>query len=317
MIKNLCLLFVSAVLLFGCSGSKKNEATHLTIFHAGSLSMPLKAISDSFMLENPGAVIDMEAAGSVDCVRKITELGKSCDVLASADYSIIDSMMIPTAASWNIRFAGNEMAIVYHDKSRMSDKINADNWFEVLASKDVAFGRSNPSSDPCGYRAMMTMLLAEKHYGKSGMASKLAAKDNQYIRPKETDLLALLESNTIDYIFLYRSVAIQHGLKYIELPDAINLGNPELAAEYAAAKVTIAGKQPGDSIQVVGSPMVYGLTIPKNAANPTLAEKFVAYLLSPEKGGKILERMGQPSVVPSAATGFDALPADLKQFAKK
>jgi len=303
--------------LWGCAGKKSVEEQHLVVFHAGSLSMPLKAIADSFMRENPGVTIDMEAAGSVDCVRKITELGKSCDVLASADYSIIDSMMIPAAASWNIRFAGNEMAIVFHDKSRMSDKISADNWFEILANKDVAFGRSNPSSDPCGYRALMTLQLAEKHYGKKGMAGKLAAKDNQYIRPKETDLLALLESNTIDYIFLYRSVAIQHGLKYIKLPDAVNLGNPAFAAEYATARVTIAGKQPGDSTQVVGSPMVYGLTIPMSAANPDLAQKFVAYLLSADKGGKVLETMGQPSVVPSAATGFDALPAELKQFAKE
>ncbi len=317
MTKRLVLLVFVAICLLSCNGNKSTTNQRLTVFHAGSLSMPLKAIADSFMRENPGVVIEMEAAGSVDCVRKITELGKSCDILASADYSIIDSMMIPAAASWNIRFAGNEMAIVFHDKSRMADKINADNWFEILANKDVAFGRSNPSSDPCGYRAMMTLQLAEKHYGKPGLANNIAAKDNQYIRPKETDLLALLESNSIDYIFLYRSVAIQHSLKYIELPDAINLGNPELAATYANAKVTIAGKQPGDSIQVVGSPMVYGLTIPTSAANPDLANKFVAYILSPEKGGKVLGTMGQPSVVPSVATGFDMLPDELKQFAKK
>ena len=199
----------------------------------------------------------------------------------------------------------------------MADKVSSDNWFEILANKDVAFGRSNPSSDPCGYRALMTLQLAEKHYGKAGMAKSIAAKDNQYIRPKETDLLALLESNSIDYIFLYRSVAIQHGLKYIKLPDAVNLGSPEFAAEYATAKVTIAGKHPGDSVQVVGSPMVYGLTIPKSAANPDLAQKFVVYLLTADKGGAILETMGQPSVVPSVATGFEALPAELKQFAKK
>ena len=63
--------------------------------------------------------------------------------------------------------------------------------------------------------------------------------------------------------------------------------------------------------------MVYGLTIPTSAANPDLANKFVAYILSPEKGGKVLGIMGQPSVVPSVATGFDMLPDELKQFAKK
>jgi len=307
-------LLLGVLLLWGCSGKKTTAEQHLTVFHAGSLSMPLKAIADSFMRENPGVVIDMEAAGSVDCVRKVTELGKSCDVLASADYSIIDSLMIPAAASWNIRFAGNEMAIVFDDKSRMADKINANNWFDILTNKEVAFGRSNPSSDPCGYRAVMTLQLAEKFYGNPGLVSKILSKDERYIRPKETDLLALLESNAIDYIFLYRSVAIQHGLKFIELPDAINLGNPEMAMEYATAKVTIAGKQPGDSIQVVGSPMVYGLTIPNNAKNPQLAEKFVAYLLSSDKGGKVLGNMGQPSVVPSSATGWSQIPETLRMF---
>ncbi|WP_092439011.1 tungstate ABC transporter substrate-binding protein WtpA [Williamwhitmania taraxaci] len=317
MIKRIGSIMLGALLLWGCAGKKANEEQHLTIFHAGSLSMPLKAIADSFMRENPGVVIDMEAAGSIDCVRKVTELNKPCDVLASADFSIIDSLMMPAFTAWNIRFAGNEMAIVFHEKSRLADKINSDNWFEILANKEVALGRSNPSSDPCGYRTVMMLQLAEKFYGKPNLAANMLGKDKRYIRPKETDLLALLESNAIDYIFLYRSVAIQHGLKFIELPDAINLGNPEMAVQYAEAKVTIAGKQPGDSLQVVGSPMVYGITIPKNAENPALAEKFVEFLLSPEKGGKVLASMGQPSVVPSAATGFDFIPSDLQQFAKK
>ena len=104
--KKFALFLLTVIFLWGCAGKKSVEEQHLVVFHAGSLSMPLKAIADSFMRENPGVIVDMEAAGSVDCVRKITELGKSCDVLASADYSIIDSMMIPAAASWNIRFCG-------------------------------------------------------------------------------------------------------------------------------------------------------------------------------------------------------------------
>jgi len=38
--------------------------------------------------------------------------------------------------------------------------------------------------------------------------------------------VALLEANAIDYMFQYKSVAIQHGLKYIELPKEINLSDP-------------------------------------------------------------------------------------------
>jgi molybdate/tungstate transport system substrate-binding protein len=49
----------------------------------------------------------------------------------------------------------------------------------------------------------------------------MVSKNKDFIRPKEVDLVALIESNAIDYMFQYKSVAIQHGLKYIELPKMI------------------------------------------------------------------------------------------------
>jgi len=82
--------------------------------------------------------------------------------------------------------------------------------------------------------------------------------------------LALLESNTIDYIFLYRSVAQQHGLKHLILPDSINLKLPELKDYYLTVSTEISGKKPGETIKKTGAPMVYGITIPKNAPNPEL-----------------------------------------------
>ena len=115
-------------------------------------------------------------------------------------------MLIPNFADWNINFTTNEMAIVYHDASRYANEINKDNWYKILLKKDVAYGRSDPNSDPCGYRAVLTSQLAESYYQQKGLAEQLMAKDQNYIRPKETDMLGLLESNAIDYIFLYRSV---------------------------------------------------------------------------------------------------------------
>ena len=61
----------------------------------------------------------------------------------------------------------------------------------------------------------------------------MSSKDKEYIRPKEVDLVALIESNAIDYMFQYKSVAIQHGLKYIELPREINLSDPSLNDLYS------------------------------------------------------------------------------------
>ena len=284
----------------------------LVIFHAGSLSVPFREVSAEFEKMHPDIRVKAEAAGSRMCARKITELGRACDVMGSADYKVVANLLMGDHADFNIRFALNEMAIAYTDKSRHSGDITADNWHDILAKDDVAFGRSDPDMDPCGYRTLMVFQLAEKHYELPGLADKLRAKD-KHIRPKETDLLALLEAGEIDYVFIYRSVAAQHGLKMVLLPDEINLKSPEHAEFYNTAVVKISGKKPGEFIRRVGEPMVYSVTIPKNAPNREAAEAWVALLLS-EKGRAIMERNGQRCIKPAKVDGADRLPDSLKEF---
>jgi molybdate/tungstate transport system substrate-binding protein len=290
--KLIATLIVIPILIVSCTNAASNT---LTIFHAGSLSIPLKVASDSFKTQFPNTIFKMESAGSIDCARKITELGRSCDILASADYSVIDKLLIPEYASTNIPFAGNEMAIVYSAKSKYKEIINKNNWPEILMKEDVIYGRSDPNSDPCGYRTIMTLQLAESYYQMPYKVSDFTSKNTNYIRPKEIDLLSLLESNSIDYIFIYKSVAIQHSLNYIELPREINLSDQSLSDQYKKAQVEIRGKKPGETLIMDGSPMVYSMTIPKNAPNPKLAQEFVNFLLS-EKGQQIMESMGQNKI---------------------
>lgn len=315
--RNIISLILIAMLLipFQAFGASKELSGDLVILHAGSLSVPFKLISDEFTKIHPKVKIYREAAGSRACARKITDLNREADIMASADYTVIDKLLIPEFADWNIRFASNEMAIVYHHGSKGATEINTDNWYQVLMRDDVAIGRSDPNADPCGYRAVLTMKLAEKYYGKDGLAAKMIAKDNEYIRPKETDLLALLESGTIDYIFLYRSVAEQHKLDFVLLPDHINLKKPELTDYYATATVDISGKEPGTFITKKGEPMVYGVTIPQNAPNPEAALAFVEFLLTEDQGMAIMKAMGQPSMVPSFTDTYSKLPQELKGFA--
>jgi molybdate/tungstate transport system substrate-binding protein len=145
-------------------------------------------------------------------------------------------------------------------------------------------------------RSVFTIKLAEMKYNQPGFAQKLMAKDTDNIRPKETDLIALLESNHIDYIFLYKSVAIQHGLEYLELPDSLALGNFELNDWYRNVSIETLGTRPGETITEYGEAMVYGLTIPHKTENPGLAERFVAFVMHPEKGQAILKNLGQDTV---------------------
>jgi len=63
--------------------------------------------------------------------------------------------------------------------------------------------------------------------------------------------------------------------------------------------------------------MVYGVTIPKNSANPILAKRFLHYLMNNEKGLKVLRQMGQPTIVPTGCDTYSKLPNDFKKYAKQ
>ena len=290
--------------------------TELIIFHAGSLAVPFKQVCEEFNKLRPEVEIIREAAGSRACARKISELNRPCDIMASADYTVIDELLIGEHAQWNIKFASNEMVIAFCDNSNKANQINKDNWYDILLDKHIAYGRSDPNSDPCGYRTALIVKLAEKYYKKPGLAEDLLKKNKKYIRPKEVDLLALLEVGEIDYLFIYRSVAEQHKLKYLTLPDEINLKKTKFADYYKNASIRLTGKRPGTFIIKTASPIVYGATIPNNAPNNALAVEFLTFLLTSEKGGAILKENGQTLVVPASTKTFDKIPDSLKKFAK-
>lgn len=284
----------------------------LIIFHAGSLAVPMKQIAQKYEKLNPGTKIYLESAGSLVCARKITELKKPCDILASSDYYVINQFIIPQYASWSIRFATNEIVIAYSGKSKYASEINSDNWMDILLRKDVIYSRSDPDSDPCGYRTVLTLMLAEKKYNRPGLADKLITKNKEYIRPKEVDLVALIESNAADYMFQYKSVAIQHGLNYVELPGDINLSDPSKNKIYSSVSTIIAGDKPGIKMKVSGEYINYSITVLDKAPAKEEAIKFIDFLLSPA-GMEIFRKNGQ-ELVPPIADHFDKMPASLLKY---
>jgi len=319
MLNKRILIALLAFLMLTVIYAHKKPATlkgELIIFHAGSLSVPFKEVAAAFNKLYPDVKILMESGGSVASARKITDLDRPCDILASADYAIIDNMLIPKFSDWNIKFVSNELSIVYHETSRYASQINVKNWYKLLMMKNVAYGRADPDADPCGYRTVLMLQLAESFYKTPGLAKSIMEKDRNYIRPKAVDLVALLESENIDYLFLYRSVAMQHNLKYIILPDEINLKNPAFTEKYATTYTKINGTEPGKKTVIKGEPMIYGITMLRNAPNKDAAIVFLQFLLANDKGMKIMIKNGQPPVIPMTTRNYDKLPLKLKPFTK-
>jgi len=291
------------------------DKKELIIFHAGSLSVPLKQISREYEKRHPGTKIFLESAGSLVCARKVTELKKPCDILASSDYFVIDELLIPEYTAWGIRFATNEIVIAFTEKSKYYKEITPINWMEILQREDVIYARSDPDSDPCGYRTVFTFMLAEKFYKLPGLTEKMKVKNKEYIRPKEVDLVALMESNVIDYMFQYKSVALQHDLKYIELPKDINLSDPTKSNLYSAVSTDVAGNKPGIKIKVTGDYINYSVTIINNAPQKEEAINFLEFMLSSE-GQEIYRKNGQEPIIPFSTEQSDKLPPKLLKYLK-
>jgi len=287
----------------------------LQIFNAGSLTAPFEQISEEFNKIHPDVKILAEAAGSATCIRKVTELGKECGVIASADYKLIPELMFPQYADWYIIFASNQMVICYTDQSKFADGINTSNWYEILQRDGVTYGRSDPDQDPCGYRTLMVWQLAEKYYKVPGLYNNLYNATGDLMRPKSVDLIALLQSGDLDYAFEYSSVALQQNLKYVELPPELNLSDVDFEDFYAEAEVEIAGAQPGEKIFMKGSPIVYAVTIPKNFPRQELAIAWVDFLLS-NQGMDIMAANYQTPIIPAKTNDASKLRESLKKYLK-
>ena len=308
------------VLLLGLNPVQAAAREKVIIFHAGSLSVPLQAMEKAFEKAHPEIDIQREGSGSRKCARKISDLGKDCDIMASADFSVIDNLLIPKFATWNIRFATNQMVLCYNDKSAYAKELTPESWTDILARKGVEWGHSDPNLDPCGYRSLMVLQLAEKAFKKPGLNLRLLAnRPLRNIRPKEVELIAMLENGALDYAWEYRSIAVQHKLKFQSLPQEINLSNYALDSFYRQAEVQVSGKKPGEKITLRGKSITYGVTLLDNAPHKAAAIKFLDYMLAPEGGLKILAEMGQPPIVPARVSDdkvIAALPEPLQKLVK-
>lgn len=315
-----CLLL--AIALTGMTGCTKKLSGEVIVYHAGSLTIPFEAIEGEFEKLHPDVDVKRQAGGSTALARMITEAGDRVDVFASADYTVIDKLMIPDTASWNALFANNSMVIMYTPQSSGADTITADNWYEVLLEEGVDYGHSDPDLDPCGYRTLLTWQLAERHYDQEGLYQRLREScPEANIRPKSVELIALLETGVLDYAFEYESVALQHAAMnpdflYVALPDEINLRSVEQAAFYETASVDVAASEPGETITMVGQPIVYGVTMPATGQNYDNAVEFLKFLFDADQGLRILHEQGQPIVSPVEVEAKDKLPEALKSLVK-
>lgn len=281
----LCLFLATAP----AAARAASDPKPLTIFYASTLSGYVRDLSREFMKAHPGVVVHGEASGSLDAIRKVTDLHLRCDILLSADWRLLDKPL-RGVEPWVTVFAGNSMAILYTSHSRDADLITSKNWYKVLPRRGVRYGHSDPDRDPEGYWTLIVWKLAQHYYGKPGLAAKLRAGcPLANTRPASVNLISLLQSGQLDYYFGYASDTRLANLKVVRLPPEINLSDFSRAAEYAKASVEIGhGKH---RRRIVGAPIAYGATMTSNPPNRAAAIEFLRLMFG-AKGRQAAVRNG-------------------------
>ena len=233
----------------GCSGNSEEQP--VKILAAGSLQ---NALTEGLQpaVDVP---VEVESHGSATVARMIDEGKRDPDIVSVADVALLED---PLSPAWYSVFTSNSIVIAYNpdtDGGQAMADAGADSWYEPLIEGEVALGRTDPDQDPLGYRTLFTLELASRYYdGVSDLQEQVLSDEQIY---PETSLISQFETGSIDAAAAYRNMAVERDYEFVELPNQIDLSDPQYADEwYSAVSYTLPN---GHEIQ--GGLISYGSTI--------------------------------------------------------
>ncbi|MDQ6933101.1 MAG: extracellular solute-binding protein [Candidatus Eremiobacteraeota bacterium] len=283
------------------------SAPFVNVAYAGSLVTLMERLMRP-AFNKGGYEFRGEAKGSVALANFIREGLRNPDVFISADPALLESLQATPdpPVKWYLPFASARLLIGYSARSRYAASLreaaqHRRSIASVLAQPGLRIGRTDPAIDPKGYRTLIVLQLAEHYYHAPGFARRvLGAANSAQLFPEET-LLVRLESGDLDAAFLYSTESAPRNLPTLELPAAVNLGDTKFARSYRKVSVRIGRKT------VVGTPILYALTIPEHALNKPGAIAFIRFLFS-KTAKRLLQRSGLRFVYEAPRGNRNAVP---------
>ncbi|MDS0477292.1 extracellular solute-binding protein [Natrinema sp. 1APR25-10V2] len=235
----------------GKSGQDGSQSTTVAILAAGSLQ---NAIANG-LKPAVDVPIEIEAHGSATVARMIDEGQRDPDIVSVADVALFEE---PLSPPWHSMFTSNSVVIAYNPDTAGGERLaeaGTRRWYEPMVDGSVKIGRTDPDQDPLGYRALFMLELASRYYDDaSNLREQILERDQIY---PETSLISQFETGSIDAAISYRNMAVERDYEYIELPDQINLSDPQYAEDwYSTTSYTLPSGQ-----EIQGGPISYGSTI--------------------------------------------------------
>ncbi|HEV2428600.1 MAG TPA: substrate-binding domain-containing protein [Thermoplasmata archaeon] len=304
------------------SAGPAGAANTLSISAAGTLGTLFPEVAGALANETPGIHVPSSAQqyqGSLAAIQAVRNGANQYDLVASADYRLIPSLLEPTGASWEAAFATTPEVLAYDPSVSALSGLNTSNWPGKIVASGVTLGVANASTDPNGYNAIFVLELQglldagdpNALYGHffTTPPGQFALPDPTYTKVEpETQAATLLGQHQISTFLIYRSYAIQHHLSYVTLDPRVGLGglNASDVAFDARVSTEILASTGGD-VRVTGAPVVFAVSVPTSAPNASLGEAFIHLLLSPQ-GEALLTQGGFDAIFPGWTDRPSAVP---------
>lgn len=267
------------------TGSAAKVSGTANVAYAGSMQLlNEKTIGPAFE-KATGASYLGQGSGAVGLSKEISAGEIHPNVFESIGPSPITDLE-PKFTTWYVGLASSPIVIVYSPACPKygpemaqiaAGKQPMSKLFQLMTEPGFTLGRTDPNTDPQGQAFWEMVQEAQSYYHlPSGTADKiLGPEDNPKETFAETSINSFLESGELCAESDYRSEAIQQHLHYINLPDALNFGEPDLDSTYAKYTMKLS-----NGTTVHGVPTEVFAT-PIGTTDQDAALAFIAYQLQP------------------------------------
>ncbi len=258
--------------LVGVAGCLGGDAVRL--LSAGSLARTVEEYVGPAFERETGVAVHGEYYGSNAVMRLVASGTEQPDVVVSADATLLRDRLYGEFTDWDAEFASNSLGLGYRGGTSLAGRLDRGvPWYEAVSDTDRGdIAISDPDLDPLGYRAVQAFELAGRAHGLDGFRETML--ELVYTEPEEPQLLAGVESGARLAGVVYRNMAVDRGVPFLQFPETYSFGTPELADHYATAEYTTDG-----GYTARGRPVVYSATVLEDADSDELGRRLVEFLV--------------------------------------